>query len=140
MIYFIRKDTYKIKDNLKAVGCRWNGKYKCWVFPSKEATKGFKFEVVESLNKLEAPPDKKPFTASCITLNGVITNQQWLRGCGKMEIHLFTVEGRGDCKGKVYYFSHSPFIYTQGEILEDLPCKIAKSYGNFIFLDKILNL
>lgn len=142
-MYIIRKNTYKIKDSLKAVGCKWNGKYKVWVFPNEKATKGFDFEVVESLSKLEVPQDKvykKPFTASCITLNGVITHQQWLRGHDKMEIHLFTVKGRGECEGKTYYFSHSPHIYTQGEILEDLPCKISKSYGNFIYLDKILDI
>lgn len=138
-MYIARKDTYKIKDRLKKAGCKWNSKYKVWIFPSEEATKGFDFEVVESLAVLEVPKEKpifKPFKPSCITLNGVITNQTWLRGEGKKEINQFTVMGIGECEGKYYMFSHSPYKFSQGEVLENVACKVEHNYGDKFYILK----
>lgn len=141
-MFIIRKNTYSIKEDLKKVGCKWNAIYKCWVFPNEKATKGFKFEVIESFDNLEVPKEKltKHFKPSCITLNGVIISQHWVRGRDKREIHEFKVIGKDNCEGKIFIFNHSPYKYTQGEILENIPCKIMKSYGNFVVIDKILEL
>lgn len=138
-MFIIRKNTYSIKEDLKKVGCKWNTKYKCWIFPNEKATKGFKFEIVESLDKLDIPKEKpyKKFTASCINMTGVIIRQVHLRG---KEIDEFTVKGMGEHIGKWFIFSNSNLRYTQGEILENVPCKILKSYGETIFIDKILDI
>lgn len=138
MMYIIRKDTYKIKDSLKAVGCKWNGKYKVWVFPNKESTKGFNFEVVESLNKLEIPQDKiyKKFTASCITLNCVIIREDTINN----KINLYTALGRGEYEGKTFFFYGLIEKYSVGEILEDIPCKIDFRQGNSIVLKHRLDV
>lgn len=133
MMYIIRKNTYRIKDSLKAVGCKWNGKYKVWVFPNKEATKGFNFEIVESLNKLEIPQDKpykKPFTASCLTINCVIIREDTINN----KINLYTALGRGEYEGKTIFFYGLIEKYSVGEILEDIPCKIDFKQGNSIVL------
>lgn len=133
MIYIIRKDTYKIKDSLKAVGCRWNGKYKVWIFPNEKATKGFNFEVVESLDKLTIPQEKlykKPFVASSINLNCVIIREDIITN----KINLYTAIGRGEHEGKTFFFYGCIEKYSVGEILEDIPCKIDFIKGNSIIL------
>ena len=135
MMYIIRKNTYKIKDSLKAVGCKWNNKYKVWVFPNKEATKGFNFEIVESLAKLEIPPAqdriyKKPFSASCCTVNCVIIREDTINS----KINLYTAIGRGEHEGKTFFFYGLIEKYSVGEILENIPCKIDFRQGNSIVL------
>lgn len=133
MIYLIRKNTYKIKDSLKAVGCKWNGKYKVWIFPNEKATKGFNFEVVESLDKLTIPQDriyKKPFTPSCCNLNCVIIREDTINS----RINLYTAIGRGEHEGKTFFFYGCIEKYSVGEILEDIPCKIDFKMGNSIIL------
>lgn len=133
MLYIIRKDTYKIKDSLKAVGCKWNGKYKVWVFPNKEATKGFNFEVVESLNKLELPKQQdkiyKKFTPSCCNINCVIIREDTINN----KINLYTALGRGEYEGKIFLF-YGNDNYSIGEILEGIPCKIEFIKANIITL------
>ena len=134
MLYIIRKNTYKIKDSLKAVGCKWNNKYKVWIFPNKEATKGFNFEVVESLAKLEIPPtqDKiyKKFTPSCCTVNCVIIREDAINN----QINLYTALGRGEYEGKTFFFYGLIEKYSVGEVLENVPCKIDFKQGNSIVL------
>lgn len=133
-MYIIRKNTYKIKDSLKAVGCKWNVKYKCWIFPNEKATKGFNFEVVESLNKLEIPQQqnknyKKPFIISSYTIDCVIVREDIINN----QINLYTAIGRNDHKGKIFLF-YGNDNYSVGEILENIPCKIDFIKGNIITL------
>ena len=134
MLYIIRKDTYRIKNELKAVGCKWNSRYKVWIFPNKEATKGFNnFEIVESLNKLTIPQDKiykKPFSASCCTVNCVIIREDTINN----KINLYTALGREEHEGKTFFFYGLIEKYSVGEILENIPCKIDFRQGNSIVL------
>lgn len=140
MIYIIRKNTYKIKDSLKAVGCKWNGKYKVWIFPNKEATKGFNFEVVENLSKLEVPPTQdriyKKFSPSCITLNCVIRREDTINS----KINLYTAIGRGEHEGKTFYFYGLIEKYSVGEVLENIPCKIEYIRGDAIAIKHRLDI
>lgn len=137
-MFIIRKDTYKIKDSLKAVGCKWNGKYKVWIFPNKEATKGFKFEVVESLDKLDTPQDKiyKKFTPSCCNLNGVIVREDYIND----KLNLFTVKGMGAEEGNTFFFYGRFEKYSVGEILENIPCKIEYRNGPIISIKYRLDI
>ena len=138
-MFIIRKNTYKIKDSLKAVGCKWNSKYKVWIFPNKEATKGFKFEVVESLDKLDVPQDKtykKPFTPSCCNLNGVIIREDYINS----KLNLFTVRGMGAEEGNTFFFYGRFEKYSVGEILENIPCKIEYRNGSIISIKYRLDI
>lgn len=138
-MFIIRKNTYNIKDDLKAVGCRWNSKYKVWIFPNKEATKGFKFEVVESLDKLGTSQNKiykKPFTPSCCNLNGVIVREDYIND----KLNLFTVKGMGEEKGNTFLFYGRFEKYSVGEILENIPCKIEYRNGSIISIKYRLDI
>ena len=131
MIYLIRKGTYKIKDNLKAAGCRWNAKYKAWIFPNKKAANGFNFEVVESLDKLDIPKDKsiyKPFIPSCCNLYGVVVNEDCMGG----EYSLFIAKGIDN--DNIYIFYGKSSLYAIGDILDDIPCKIEYKRGNVLYV------
>lgn len=138
-MYIIRKDTFKIKDSLKAIGCKWNGKYKVWIFPNKEATKGFNFEVVESLDKLDVSQDKtykKPFTATCCNLNGVIIREDYIND----KLNLFTVKGMEAEEGITFFFYGRFEKYSVGEVLENIPCKIEYKKGSVISIKYRLDI